>query len=50
MPKIHGSVTFEKYFSFNKENEPVLKNISLTLKANNFIGIVGQREVAKVHL
>ena len=43
MPKIYGAVTFEKvYFSFNKGNEPVLKNINLSLEANNFIGIVGQ--------
>ena len=43
MPKIYGAVTFEKvYFSFNKGNETVLKNINLSLEANNFIGIVGQ--------
>ena len=43
MPTIDGAVTFEKVdFSFNKGNEPVLKNINLSLEANNFIGIVGQ--------
>ena len=43
IPKIKGAITFEKVeFSFNKNDKPILKNINLSIKSKNFIGIVGQ--------
>lgn len=39
---IHGDVAFENVtFSYNEDNEPVLKDVSFTAKAGDTIGIIG---------
>ena len=43
MPPIDGKVTFNDVtFGFNPSSAPVLKNISVSIEANSFVGIVGQ--------
>ncbi len=43
MPKIEKFITFKNVsFKFKKEQNLILKNINLSFKTNNFIGIVGQ--------
>lgn len=40
--QVHGDVTFENVtFSYSKDTEPVLKNISFTARAGETIGIIG---------
>ena len=43
LPPLEGDVSFEDLsFSFSKSTAPVLKDISLNIKAGTFVGIVGQ--------
>lgn len=43
LPPIDGKVTFDDVtFSFSPSAPAVLKNISVTIEANSFVGIVGQ--------
>ncbi|WP_413747170.1 ABC transporter transmembrane domain-containing protein [Synechococcus sp. MIT S9507] len=43
LPPINGKVTFDDVtFSFSPSAPPVLKNISVSIEANSFVGIVGQ--------
>lgn len=43
LPPIHGKVSFDDVtFGFNPSAPAVLKNISVTIEANSFVGIVGQ--------
>ncbi|WP_413404477.1 MULTISPECIES: peptidase domain-containing ABC transporter [unclassified Synechococcus] len=43
LPPINGKVTFDDItFSFDPSSPPVLKNISVSIEANSFVGIVGQ--------
>ena len=43
LPPINGQVNFDNVsFSFKTSSPPVLKNISVTIEPNSFVGIVGQ--------
>ena len=43
LPPIDGKVSFDDVsFRFKPSSPPVLKNISLSIEANSFVGIVGQ--------